>query len=512
MPGATTNDLARAFKPPRSAPALPHNDLLSVHPRAVRAGPLPKAIRMKISYLLAPAGVLGLAALVVLPSRQVAAFTTIGGSLPLDQRHFRIFNNFSDAATNNNQTPEPDIPGSLGAVLCLRKAAYEWNSVAYGSGTSDPLQSQLGGETDANFDYFFLGEIGGFGAGEGNRVAALSANGNGVLAFMSPGGGGISNGWNIRFYDGGITWADGPASPGGAFDLQQVGCHEFGHALGLGHSGNGGATMVSGSAPGQTFKRSINSDDIAGVQFIYGVKPASKPTIAGVSVNGSSITITGTNFDATDNTIWFSKEFPATKPVLEVTGIASTNGGTQISVTAPAGSATGDIAVRIPGNGGDKLSNPHAVVISETGDPINFYCVGKVSSAGCFATLTTTDPNEQPVSGSSNYALIANDLQGQKNSIFFGGNSGPASLPFSGGTLCVNPPTFRTAIQSTAGSGPNSCDGSVFLVVNDGNIIPFGPDAGPGNSSWMQLWYRDPGNGAGNLGTALSGGVQFDFQ
>ena len=465
---------------------------------------------MKIFRLLLPAGVVGLASTVLLPSSQVSAFSTIGGSLGLDQRHFRIFNNFSDTASNNNQTPHPDFPGIFGAVMAICKGAFEWNNRAYGTGTSDPLQTTLG-SGDADFDFFFLGEVGGLGAGDGNRIGALAGGNGGVLAFMDPGGGGISNGWNIRFYDGNFTWADGPGSISG-FDIQAVACHELGHALGLGHSGTGAATMAPSIGSGSESERSLHSDDIAGVQFIYGARSPSKVELDSVSVNGSTITLTGSGFDPTDNSVWFSKTFPATKPVLEVTGVASTNGGTQIVVTAPNGSATGNIAVRIPGNGGDKLSDVLPVTITETGDPVDFYCVGKVSSAGCFATLTTTDPTEQPVSGANDYALIANDLQGLKNSIFFGGNSGPANIPFSGGTLCVNPPTFRTAIQSTAGSGPNSCDGSVSLTVNDGSIIPFGPDAGPGNSSWMQLWYRDPGNGAGNLGTALSGGVQFDFQ
>ena len=43
-------------------------------------------------------------------------------------------------------------------------------------------------------------------------------------------------------------------------------------------------------------------------------------------------------------------------------------------------------------------------------------------------------------------------------------------------------------------------------------FTPVGPDAGPGNTSQMQLWYRDQANEAGNLGTALSDAVEFTFE
>ena len=126
--------------------------------------------------------------------------------------------------------------------------------------------------------------------------------------------------------------------------------------------------------------------------------------------------------------------------------------------------------------------------------------------------MTTSNPLLQPVSGANDYSVVANGVQELKNGLFFGSISGQANLPFSGGILCVNPPTFRTGIQNSGGSGPTSCDGQISLTVNDGNIIPLGPDAGPGNMSWMQLWYRDPNNGAGSLGTGLSDAVEFTFE
>jgi len=142
---------------------------------------------------------------------------------------------------------------------------------------------------------------------------------------------------------------------------------------------------------------------------------------------------------------------------------------------------------------------------------ISVYCTAKTSSAGCVTQIGTSS-STPPTSGANDFAVIANGVQGLKNGILFGGNSGPAALPFSGGTLCVTPPTRRSPVQSSGGSGPVACDGSFSQVVNDGTVFPAGLDAGPGNSGWYQYWYRDPNNGAGTLGTALSNAVRLDFE
>lgn len=66
-----------------------------------------------------------------------------------------------------------------------------------------------------------------------------------------------------------------PASEGcynvDAYDLQSVVTHEFGHVLGLDHSPSDPAsTMYPLAAPGETFKRSPDRTDIAGITALYG--------------------------------------------------------------------------------------------------------------------------------------------------------------------------------------------------------------------------------------------------
>jgi hypothetical protein len=60
-------------------------------------------------------------------------------------------------------------------------------------------------------------------------------------------------------------------------DLDSLITHELGHAIGLGHSLDIGATMLAGYATGSTAPRTLGDDDVAGVCEIYapGRKPAS---------------------------------------------------------------------------------------------------------------------------------------------------------------------------------------------------------------------------------------------
>ena len=70
-------------------------------------------------------------------------------------------------------------------------------------------------------------------------------------------------------YDSDELWVDDPLNLMSApyFDLQTVMLHEFGHALGLGHSAVVGSVMAA--FYGGTH-RTLHADDIAGIQFIYG--------------------------------------------------------------------------------------------------------------------------------------------------------------------------------------------------------------------------------------------------
>ncbi|MDF1799513.1 MAG: matrixin family metalloprotease [Planctomycetota bacterium] len=310
---------------------------------------------MKFKNLLlgasAPILALGLATTLVTPEVSTG-YSLIGGSLSHTQRDFRVYNNFTDAAANNNQTPDDQFPGYQGAVMAIWKATVEWGSELHGDGTGDPHQSTGLGSGGANFDSSFQGEATGTGGTNNNIHSELSGSSPGVLAYCETP---ISDGWRIRYYSN-WNWLDGPGtSTSGGIDLQSVACHEFGHALGLGHSNTGGATMYPSILSGVN-SRSIATDDQNGLKAIYGTKSSSKPRITGVSVSAGQITVTGTNFDSTGNQIWFTQAGSGGNgQPIKVTNL--TSNGTTITASVPANAGPGDVLVRSNGTSHSDLSN-----------------------------------------------------------------------------------------------------------------------------------------------------------
>lgn len=310
---------------------------------------------MKLTKILltaaAPVAALSLGTVLMTPSTS-EGYSLIGGSLNQNQRDFRVFNNFTDNVANNNQTPDDQFPGYQGATMAIWKGVIEWGSGPHGDGTGDPSQTTLG-SGQANFDPSFQGEANGVGNTNNNIHSELSGSQGGVLAYCETP---ISDGWRIRYYSG-WTWADGPGTNiGGGVDLQGVACHEYGHALGLGHSQFGSATMGASISGNGVSDRSISSDDQNGVQAVYGAASGNKPVITGVAVNGGQITVTGSNFDSTGNQIWFTQAASGGNG----TPIKATNlnsDGTTITAFIPAAAGPGDILVRRNSTGNSGLSN-----------------------------------------------------------------------------------------------------------------------------------------------------------
>jgi len=74
---------------------------------------------------------------------------------------------------------------------------------------------------------------------------------------------------DIKFYDGGFTFHTGTTGCSGGMFIEDVGTHEFGHFIGLGHSTVGSATMYPSIGYCSQAGRSLDADDIAGVESIY---------------------------------------------------------------------------------------------------------------------------------------------------------------------------------------------------------------------------------------------------
>ena len=313
---------------------------------------------MKAIKLVLPSLLLGGAGLLIVPGSDSLAFSKIGGSLGITQRDVRLFNNFTDTQANNNTNPASQYPGYLGADLAIWKGVTEWGSDPFGDGSGDVSGNILGG-ADANFDAFWAGNASGVGGTNDNIVSGISSCSGSTLAFTETP---ISNGWRIRFCEAGITWHDGPGFFSGGFDIQGVMCHEYGHALGLGHSTVGNATMFPSVSSSSTAIRSIEADDEAGLRDgIYSDEAGDKPRIEATVPSGGTLTIHGANFSGFNNRVWFTPSGSTSTggdPRVIVGSASSSSGGTQITVAIPAGAGPGNVLVeRSAATNGSDISN-----------------------------------------------------------------------------------------------------------------------------------------------------------
>ena len=118
------------------------------------------------------------------------------------------------------------------------------------------------------------------------------------------------------------------------------------------------------------------------------------------------------------------------------------------------------------------------------------YCTAKTSSQGCTPLIGWSG---QPPSASagSGFLLTASNLLQQTTLLFCYGTSGPAALPFHGGTLCVLPPLRRGPPLTSAGS--KACWGGANFDFNAWIASGIDPSLGPGVEVHAQAWFRDPG-------------------
>ncbi|HIG11990.1 MAG TPA: matrixin family metalloprotease [Planctomycetes bacterium] len=452
-------------------------------------------IQSAATALLTSCALLGAVALML--AGRGGAYAFLGGSLDLTQRDFRVHNNFTGGEANNNPSPDPNFPGATGAVLAIWKGVIEWGSVLHGSGGGDDTQPGDLGSGGANFDASYQGLAPSPGGTDDNIISMLPGFGGGLIAFAElP----ISDGWRIRFYEAPSIWHDGPGLiPSGQFDkdMQGVAAHEYGHALGLDHSQVNGSTMRGGSGGNQIGLRSIEADDIAGVQALYGLAAAQKPHIESYHLDGSQVVILGNNFAASGNEVWFTRGSGLGDGTpLKATGISSRAGGTLLRAVIPAAAGAGDILVKIPGAAHGDLSGAFPF------DPVLGYCppivshgAGKTTSMGTTPTLTAYGtPSVFYSSASTGFGLTA--LGGLPNApgiLFYGASA--AARPFMGGTLYSNGPLVRDTSFTFGFFG----DLSIALGVDPATI---------GTTRIWQLWFRDTGDA---FGVGLSNGVEVTY-
>jgi hypothetical protein len=117
------------------------------------------------------------------------------------------------------------------------------------------------------------------------------------------------------------------------------------------------------------------------------------------------------------------------------------------------------------------------------------YCTAKTNSLGCVAAIQYL--GTASLSVVDNFHVYGVNIFNQKNGLLFWGLA-PTASPFHGGTLCVQQPIRRTALQSSGGaSGPHDCTGQFDFFFSHAYMQSQGIPAG--SIERAQYWYRDPG-------------------
>jgi hypothetical protein len=74
---------------------------------------------------------------------------------------------------------------------------------------------------------------------------------------------------DIVFWDAAFLFFSGSTGCAGGFYIEDIAAHEFGHAIGMGHTDITGATMYPSVSTCSQGNRTLEADDIAGARFLY---------------------------------------------------------------------------------------------------------------------------------------------------------------------------------------------------------------------------------------------------
>lgn len=184
------------------------------------------------------------------------------------------------------------------------KAAQYWASYAHINmslvpDSGDPIGTAGNQQGDPRF-----GDI---------RIAMIPQSG-GILAYamLPPPYNGGSDAGDVVL-NSNVCW-----QVGADYDLQTVATHEIGHALGMDHSALATADMY---AYYNGLKQSLTTDDVAGIQYVYGAFPTDTDTnrsfttatnITPLIDGNSQIAVAGLNLSGGQDADYFAVTVPAT--------------------------------------------------------------------------------------------------------------------------------------------------------------------------------------------------------
>jgi hypothetical protein len=222
-----------------------------------------------------------------------------------------------------------------------------------------------------------------------------------------------------------------PFNIGSTYDLFTVAAHEMGHALGLLHSTTAQAIMY---ASYNTRKTALNSDDISGIQAIYGTLPAD-----GTNTGFSTATDITSQVDPTSLT-----------GVVNNLGLVSTSDNDYFKVTAPTGT-TGSFTLTVQSTGLSLLDMNATVYASDQTTVLGSATSTVTNRTGSTLTITVSSvtAGQQMYIKVSPYDSTAFGVGAFAMTLNFGSGANPAVPLPNTETLNGNP-------LSTGGGQPDS--------------------------------------------------------
>ena len=243
-----------------------------------------------------------------------------------------------------------------------------------------------------------------------------------------------------------FTWYIGDAGsiPSDSYDTQTVWLHEFGHALGLDHSGVDGAVMEPYY---EGVRRALHSDDIAGIKSLYASGPVneapsvtiSSPSDGSIFASGASISFAGAAADTEDGDLsgaisWVSSIDGVLGVGAAISATLSDGNHTITASVTDAGSASGSATVGITVG---TVINPDAVSVTS----INYATEGgRNGDRNLLITVGLEDDLGDPVAGAS----VSIDLYRDGTHIASGSGTTGA-----GGTLTFSLKRARSGVYTT---------------------------------------------------------------
>ncbi|MCC7173176.1 MAG: VCBS repeat-containing protein [Planctomycetes bacterium] len=410
---------------------------------------------------------------------------------------------------------------------------------------SGPEVLYLHGDGNAGFDTTFTIPTGG-SAGDDLLVAdfdgdshqdfailVTSGLGTAVELFLGDGAGGFTPGTVIVLSEFPTCFAAGDLDGDGDVDLAvgvsftvapsravwfaNEGTGAF--AAGIDLPGNGSLVrdVAIGNLDGDAHQDLLVATNGGGLEIFWGDAAATFAASNALVVSGTPLTmrIGDLDGDGIDDVAWHT-QFSA--EVGTLLGNAARTLGPASAFAAPQQTLGGVALGRFDGDGaldlavtGSNVDGGLAVLHQTTpAGSTAIYCPAKQNSLACLPYVGWT--GVPSASAGSGFVLSAHDVLSQKPGLFLYTTSGTKSMPFQGGTLCINAPIRRTPVQSSGGNPPpTDCSGSYSIDFNAHVALGLDPKLVAGSCVAGQFWSRDPGFAAPN-NVGLTPGIRFVLQ